>query len=159
MAFVTRLNLISPSFGTPISNDTLFLSAGNSISTSGSPNTVTITGFTPALRNYYVRVKIYGGATAAGTITGVGVVVSDGTTFVAVANITPIAAVGGLLGIVAGPAGDPYVNTGVLGTSVGGLDFVIPVLTDLAVTQMSIYVTMTGATATAKLDIEICGSN
>jgi hypothetical protein len=159
MAFTNRLNLVVPGFGTPISNDTLFLSTGVALSTASSPVTTTITGFTPALKSYYVRVKIYGGATAAGTITGVGVVVSDGTTFVAVANVTPIAAVGGLLGIVAGPAGDPYTNTGVLGTSVGGLDFLFPVLTDLAITQMSVYVTMTGATATAKMDIEISGSN
>jgi hypothetical protein len=162
MAFLNRLGLILPTFGTPESNDTLFLKTAQALSTTGSPVTILLSGFTApyTLKDYYVRVKIYSGGTAAGTITGIAVIVSDGTTFVLAGTTTPIAAAGGgLLGIVAGVAGNPYVNTGATGANVGGIDIIYPILTDLAISQVQIYVTMSGATATALMDVEVCGSN
>lgn len=163
MAFLNRLNLVVPDFGTPLSNDTLFLSQANSISTTGSPITVTLSGFTApyTLKDYYVRVKIYGGATAAGTITNVAVLVGDGTNIVLVGNMVPssTAAAGGAVLSTTASTGSPYTNSGTLGTNISGLDVLFAILTDLAITQVSVIVTMTGSTATAKMDIEICGSN
>jgi hypothetical protein len=76
------LYAILPSFGTPLQNDTLFLKNNNVISTTGSPNTVTLSSLTPKFSKGYVRVKIYNDEVAAGTITGIQVVLYDGTQYV-----------------------------------------------------------------------------
>ena len=52
-----------------------------------------------------------------------------------------------------------YINGGVLGTSVGGVDFLFPFLTDLAINQVSLITTLGGSTPTAFMDAEVAATN
>jgi len=234
VAFLNRLWAILPSFGSPIQNDSLFLKNNNAISTTGSPNAITLGSLTPTFSKGFVRVKIYNDEVAAGTITGIGVILYDGTQYVSVGSLAPIAAYGGLLSIIAGGtqlvtngsitsglavlttatastftpsmvglpiavtgagAGgitlyttvlsyqsgvqvtlstnasttvsgtgtvtltEQYGNVGVLGTSVAGDDYLFPFEVDMSATQVSVYITMTGATSVAVADIEVSATS
>lgn len=153
MAFVNRIATILPGFGSPVQNDSLMLSAAVVFTLANSPLTTTLSGITPTFSKGYIRVKAYGGASGPPIVTAIQVIVSDGTTFVAVGSYAPAAAAGTLgTGAV---TGSPYTNAGVLGTSVGGLDITFPFCVDINCTQVSFITTMTGTTATGKLDLEL----
>lgn len=135
MAFTNRLLLVVPSFGTPIQNDTLFLKAGTAIA-SGS-TTTTLAGLTPAIRDGWIRVKIYGG-TAGSTFTSMVITVTDATTTELIYSNTAVAT-----------------NNSVV--SPNQADFTIPFLSELAVTSVSVIIVL--GTAAAVVDIEIGASN
>lgn len=153
MAFINRVLLIVPSFGTPLQNDSLLSAVATAITQAGSPQTISLTGITPALRDGWVRVKLYGCTTAL-TITICTVYVTDGTTFVWVGDFAPST------GVTLGTTGSStaYTKAG-SATTPGGLELLFPFLTDLAVTQVSVVLTMTGASGAAVADIEVGATN
>jgi hypothetical protein len=136
MAFANRTSLISPGFGTPISNDALFLLAGTAIS-GASQQTTSLAGLTPAIRTGYIRVRVYNGG-GANTTVAVIVQVTDGT---------------GTMIVFSAPA------TAVPNVATSGVDYLIPFITELAVTQLSVLTTLAGTTTTASMDIEMSASN
>lgn len=157
MTFVNRVPNVLPGFGTPIQNDTLQLSSNVSLSTT-SAQTNTLSGITPTFSKGYVRVKIYGGGGTTPALSLLQVVVSDGTTFVGIFYQSPVVATNIVLGTGAA-AGSPYTNAGVLGTSVGGYDALIPFEVDINCTQISVITTLSGTTPTAKLDFEVSATS
>ena len=98
MAFLNRLWAVLPSFGSPVQNDTLFVKQNNVIAAAAT-TTVTLSSLAPVFSKGYVRVKIYEGVVATGTITNIQVILSDGSQFVNVGETTPIGT-GGVLAIV-----------------------------------------------------------
>lgn len=157
MAFVNRLLLIVPSFGQPIQNDTLFLKQATALSTTSAQAT-TLAGLAPALRDGWVRCKIYGAGGTSPTVVKLQVVVTDGTTFVVIGDYNPATAT--TLSTTAA-AGSPYTNGGSLGPPVvaGGVDMIFPFLTDLAINQVSVLTTLGGTSPTASLDVEVAATN
>lgn len=153
MAFVNSVKTIVPSFGSPFANDTLFLATAVALSTTGS-QTKTLSGLSPTVSRGYVRVKIYGAGGTTPAIVSVQVIVSDGTTFVLIGLVNPTTAIA--LGLVA-VTGGAYGNAGILGTSVGGMDFLFPFIVDISCTQFSVITTLSGTTPTASMDVELSG--
>jgi hypothetical protein len=102
----------------------------------------------------YVRVKIYGGGGTTPALVLMQVVVSDGTTFVLIGQVNPTTAIA--LGTVA-VTGGAYGNAGVLGTSVGGVDFLYPFIVDISCSQFSVITTLSGTSPTASMDVEMSG--
>jgi len=156
MSFTNRLPTVVPGFGSPLQNDTLFLSQNVSIPSAG-PATFSLTGLTPTISRGYIRVKIYGATGTTPSIVLVDVVVTDGTTFVIVGRINTATAIP--LSTVAA-SGSPYTNGGTLAAGLatpGGIDFIFPFLVDINCTQVSVDVTLSGTTPTAKLDLEASG--
>ena len=157
MAFTNRLPTIVPSFGSPFQNDTLFLTAGVSLSTTGAV-TNSLTGLTPTISRGYVRVKIYGAGGTSPTVVLLDIVLTDGTTFVVVFRYNPTTP---LVMSTTAASGSPYTNGGSLSAGLvvpGGLDFLVPFLVDINVNQLSVDITLGGTTPTAKLDLEISGT-
>ena len=155
MTFINRLPTVVPGFGSPMQNDTLFLSQGVSISAAG-PTNFALGTFVPAISRGYIRVKIYGAAGTTPALVLADVVVTDGTTYVVVARINPTTA---LPFSVTAAAGSPYTNGGAIGPPVaaGGLDMIIPFLVDISCTTASVNITLSGTGPTAKLDLEASG--
>lgn len=137
MAFTNRLLLIVPGFGTPIQNDALFLKVGTVLGAITSTST-SMTGLTPAIKSGWVRLRLYGSA-GAGTVTSVGIALTDGTTTEIVYSTTFAAAASTQLST----------NSQVCISA--------PFLTELAATQVNV-ITVLG-TAVCTLDIEVGASN
>lgn len=138
MAFVNRLALITPSFGTSISNDTQNLRQTVSLSGASTTTTVPSSGsFAPVPRTGWVRVKLTNGGSSS-TLGAITLSFTDGTA----------TTVFGAVGATAVP--------NVVGS---GIDHVFPFETDLVVTSMSVVVALTVGTTTATLDVEIAYSN
>ena len=78
MAFTNRLALISRGSGVPLTNDSLFLSAGNTL-TDGA-NTITLASLAPTVRSGWFRVKCYNGTGTSPAVTAMVVTATDGTT-------------------------------------------------------------------------------
>lgn len=135
MAFTNRVLLIVPGFGQPIQNDTLFLKAGTAIA-SGS-TTTSLAGLTPAIKDGWVRFKIYSGS-AGSTFTSAIITVTDGTTTENVFSVTGVAT-----------------NNSVV--SPNQLTWTVPFLSELSVTQVNVIVVL--GTAGASLDIDVGASN
>lgn len=133
MAFTNRLALISPGFGSPLTNDSLFLSAGNTL-TDGA-NTITLGSLAPTVRSGWFRVKCYNGTGTSPAVTAVVVTATDGTTTETIFTRNPAAATA-------------------LSTT-AWVDFIIPFLLDINATSFSFVITMTGTTEGGKADVEI----
>jgi hypothetical protein len=152
-AFVQRLTSL-PWLGVPFQNDTLQLSTGISLSTTGA-QTNSLTGITPTFTRGAVRVKIYGAGGTTPTIIMCQVVVTDGTTFVGIGTVNPTTA---LALSTSASSGSPYTNSGNITSSVitgGGYDWLFPFCVDINCNQVSILTTLGGTTPTAKLDFEV----
>lgn len=135
MAFVNRVLLIIPSFGTPIQNDTLFLKTA-AVATL-TTTTTSLTGLTPAIKQGWVRIKC-SASTGAGTVTSLALTVTDGTTTESVWTETLVGTANGF------QSPNQVVRT-------------VPFLSELAVTQVNV-ITVFG-TAGGTLDIEVGASN
>ena len=151
MSFVNRLAAILNGFGTGIQNDTLFLSAGNSLSTTNA-QTTTLSGLTPTLSKGLVRLKFYGAGGTTPVVNVVQVIVTDGTTYVTIF----VGAAYPTMSTVSA-TGSPYTNGG-SNSAVGGVDIVIPFEVDINCTAVAVLTTLTGTNPTAKLDVEVQGT-
>lgn len=153
MSFVNRVPTIVPGFGSPLQNDTLFLTQNVSL-TAGPVNT-SLAGLTPTISRGYVRVKIYGAGGTTPAVSLMDVVIADGTTFVVLLHYSPAAAL--TMSTVAA-SGSPYTNGGSASPAVpGGMEWLIPFLIDINASQVTVNITMTGTSPTAKLDLEVSG--
>lgn len=135
MAFLNRVLLIIPGFGTPIQNDTLFLKQGTAVAT--GTVTTSLAGLTPAVKQGWIRVKL-SASSGAGTVTSLAISVTDGTTTEFIYSETLVAAQSGF------QSPNQVVRT-------------IPFLSELAVTQVNVISVI--ATAGGTLDIEVGASN
>jgi hypothetical protein len=134
MAFLNRVLLIVPGFGQPVQNDALFLKTANALGVGST--TVSLSGLTPAVKDGWIRLKIYGG-TAGSTLTSVVVQLTDGTTTETCYGTTI--------------TGSPSV------VAPAQTVLTIPFLSELAVTQVNVIVVI--GTAVAVLDVEVGASN
>jgi hypothetical protein len=135
MAFVNRVLLIIPSFGTPLQNDALFLKTA-SVATL-TTTTTSLTGLTPAIKEGWIRIKL-SASTGAGTVTSLAITLTDGTTTESTWTETLV-----------GTANSFQSPNQVVRT--------VPFLSELAVTQVNV-ITVFG-TAGGTLDIEVGASN
>lgn len=134
MAFVNRLDLITPSFGSPLRKDSVYLSQGNAITGS---TTVTLSGLSPTVKAGWVRVRLSAGAGTSPTLTGMRVTFTDATTTEMVFDYQPETAQAYALSTTAIP------------------DFVIPFLLDISASSCSVIFTLGGTSPTATADVEI----
>lgn len=134
MAFTTRLAIITPSMGSPLSNDTLLLKAGTSLSGTVL-QTTSITSITPTIRAGYVRVKLYNGGGTSPTLAALQIDFTDGTTTETVAVMNPAVAV-------------PLSTTAFF-------DVVVPFLLEIGATQINVKTTLGGTSPTASMDYEV----
>jgi len=157
MAFNRRLDSTFPGFGVSVRNDSAYLSAGNSITTSGSPNTVTL----PSSGTWSVgttvgkgRIKIYNAATSP-VLTVLKVSFSDGTNTVFLPGVFPY------------PTGLPVVSSTNwyeiyfdylldVATTSSGAGGAYGQLLPGGATSMSVVSTITGSGASLSMDVEIC---
>jgi hypothetical protein len=135
MAFIVRVLLIVPGFGTPQQNDSVFLKAGNAIA-SGS-NTVTLTGWTVPIAHGWIRLK-WSASSGAGTVTSYLITMTDGTT-------------------TENDWSETLVGTNNSYQSPSQVMRTIPFLSDLLVTSVSV-ITVVG-TAGGTLDVDLGVSN
>lgn len=135
MAFLNRVLLIIPGFGTPVQNDTLFLKQGTAVAT--GTVTTSLAGLTPAVKQGWIRVKL-SASSGAGVVTSLAISVTDGTTTEFIYSETLVAAQSGF------QSPNQVVRT-------------IPFLSELAVTQVNVISVI--ATAGGTLDIEVGASN
>jgi hypothetical protein len=133
MSFVNRLALISPGFGSPITNDSLLLSAGNSLS--DGANTITLGSLAPTVRSGWVRVKCYNGTGTSPAVSTVVITATDGTTTETI--------------YVRNPAAATAISTTAF------VDFIVPFLLEINANSFSFVITMTGTGEGGKADIEI----
>ena len=154
MSFTNRLPSVVPGFGSPLQNDTLFLTSNVSVAV--GPASYTLSGLTPTLSRGYIRAKVYGFAAGTPSLILLDVLVTDGTTFVELFRWNPATA---LVFSVVASSGSPYTNGGSLAAGLvvpGGADFLIPFIVDINVNQVSVDITL-GAGTSAKLDLEVSG--
>jgi hypothetical protein len=133
MSIVNTIQRLMNGYG----NGTCYVTAA-AIALSAGPQTQTVTlansGFTQGYSNGLIRVKVYNGG-GANTTCVIAVNVQDGTNTVYVFPTT---------------AAIPVPNT-----ALGGLDFLVDVQVDIAITIVAIVTTIGGTTTTASLDYEI----
>jgi hypothetical protein len=136
MTFTNRLGLITPSFGSPLANDTLYLSANNLLNGVGG-QTVVMGSLSPTVKAGYVRVKVYELTGTTPNLVSVTVSFTDGTTTEYVAEIVPIS--GGPIAI----------------SKTVWLDVVIPFLLDINANSCTVTVYMGGTNPQCYCDVEI----
>jgi hypothetical protein len=107
MSFVNRLLSMVNGPGIPLQNDSLFLSQGNSLTTT---NTTSLTGLTPTISKGLIRVKVYQGLTSP-TLTALACYLSDGVDFVCVYTWA------GTVTLSATPAGTALATNGAMAAS------------------------------------------
>jgi hypothetical protein len=139
MAFVNRLAILSPGYGSAISNDSQNLKQNVALTTAGQQTNTfpTSGGLAPAPRSGQIRIKIYNGG-GANTTAAIIAQFTDGTNTVIVFSQPAVA---------------------IPNTALGGCDFVIDFLVDIVPTSMSILTTLAGTTTTATMDAEIAYEN
>lgn len=143
MTITNRALTITPGFGTALQNDTLFLSANQALA-AASTTTITTSTLVPTVTRGYIKLKISQAATANPTVTTIVVTGTDGTVFSVLYHYST--------------AGGLTLNTngnGVLAGPYGQIEFLVPFISDQNINSISAAVTLTGATATAKLDLEL----
>lgn len=138
MAFNYRVFLIVPGFGTPIQNDSLFLSPGNALSTT-SAQTTTLSGLTPTIKQGWIRCKVYNGGGTSPTLINLTIQVTDGTTTEYVAVFNPA--------------------TAISLAAATQITMVFPFLSELSVNAVKVITTLGGTAPTASLDIDIGAGN
>jgi hypothetical protein len=91
MAFQKSIARLLPGFGSPVKNDTLFLSLANALSGTTQAQ-VSLTGFSPTISVGYVRVKLYQFGGTSPTLLSLIVNVDDGTSVVCIYLNDPVVA-------------------------------------------------------------------
>ena len=91
MAWIRRLSSIFPAFGTPLVNDSIFQSVGNSLSGTSQAQ-VALTGLSPNIYAGRVRVKIYQFGGTSPTLLNVIINVTDGVEVVGIFDNSPVVA-------------------------------------------------------------------
>jgi hypothetical protein len=159
MAFNRRVDSIFPGMGVPVRNDASYVQIGLAMTTAGSPQTWPLPAsgtFTTPFTAGRFRMRVYNGGGTTPTVTDVIFKVSDGTNTISIG--------GGFL----------HPNVGVLISATTWLEFEFEFVVDVATTtgtgggsigqllasvggatSASVITTMTGASGTASLDVEI----
>lgn len=156
MSFNRRVDSIFPGMGQPLRNDALYLQTGIALAT-GGPTSVPIPGtgvLVPTTTAGRIRLKIYNGGGTTPTITALTVTATDGTNTVQIlqgtfAGSRLISATSWLefefeyILDVATTAGTGGGSIGQLLANIGGAN------------AFAVLYTMTGASGTASMDVEI----
>src|ERR1035438_9643540 len=88
MSWVNRLFTILPGLGVAFSNDLIYQSVGNALTT-GNTTSLGATALSPTISKGYVRVKVYGASGTTPSLLTMYVAVSDGKDFVQIYNWAP----------------------------------------------------------------------
>lgn len=150
MTFVNRLAQITPSQGTPVANDTVFLNNTFTLGgTGGATKTMSwaTTVGVPTISKGKIRVKVAAQSGTTPTLVSLYLVLDDGTNFVNVGVFDPATAQA--LNVGTGSAS---------ATSPNYWDHVWEFETDINATQLSIVATLGGTTPTATMDVELAGT-
>ena len=139
MSFVRRLATIFPAFGQPLSNDTVLLRQGVSLTDGANTVTVPSSGsFSPTMSTGRVRVKIYNGTGTSPAVTKVTLTGTDGTTTETFDTWYP--------------------DTSLSLSSTAWFDKVFIFLSELNLTSISCVATLSGTSEGASMDIEVLGT-
>jgi hypothetical protein len=114
MTFSRSIARILPGFGSPIKNDTLFMSVNNALSGTVQAQ-ISLTGLTPAITSGYVRVKLYQFGGTSPTLLSLIVNVDDGTSVVAIYINDPVVAT--VPGVSVTPGGVSLATNGAMATT------------------------------------------
>jgi hypothetical protein len=150
LTFVNRLAQVTPSQGTPVANDSVFLhntfTLGGTGSATKTMSWATTVGV-PTISKGKIRAKLSAQNGTSPTLILLEFVLDDGTNFVSVGRFNPTTA-------------QPLnVGTGsASATSPNYIDHVFEFETDIAATELSIVTTLGGTTPTATLDVELAGT-
>ena len=154
MSFINRLAQITPSQGTPINNDSLFLKQAITLSGTSAQTTQVPAaggGFSPQITKGKVRLKFYTNLNQ-GTnpkISALTLVLSDGT------NFTEIASLGTLEVIVSGGAGGINQQSASIPNAI---DRVFEFEVDTPMSYLFVVSTLAGTNPVVFCDVEVAGT-